>query len=101
MKALILILAFAPMSLYSQWSFQNVPGDIQALVSIDFSGNKNGVACGFILGWDFLGRVVYTSNAGNSWNLANYPSSCLWLREVQMLDSLNGYIVGDHNIFAG
>jgi len=98
MKTLILILILLPLNLRSQWISQNVPSDVQALVSTDFSDIKNGVACGFVISWDFLGRVVYTSNSGNTWSMANYPSTCLWLREVQMLDSLNGFIVGDYDI---
>ena len=97
MKKLILIILFCPTLLFSQWVQQTIPSDISVLRTIDFININTGVAGGWYQPAYFLGRVIYTTNSGQNWHLAQIPDSTRGASTVQLINESTGYIAGSYN----
>ena len=82
---------------FAQWNQQQIPNNAGILLSIDFADERNGIAGGW---WNFLGRAMYTSNGGTTWDFATVPDSSRSFVTVKMIDSLTGYIAGAYNLHA-
>lgn len=97
-KYFLLLLLFGFLNVdYSQWYQQQVPTNINFLLSIDFNDSLNGVSCGW---FDFYGRAIYTTNGGINWQNAVVPDSSRSLVNVSMINSTTGFIAGAYNITA-
>lgn len=95
--SLLCILGFTA-QLYTQWLPQVLPTDVRMLLSVDFADRNRGAASGYTLSTDFWGRVVYTTNAGSTWTLAQVPDSARSLVTIQFISPDTGYIAGAYNI---
>jgi photosystem II stability/assembly factor-like uncharacterized protein len=97
MNKIVFLSIFIPSTLFSQWVQQNVPSDLDMILSIDFANVNTGVACG----WkeNFTGKAAYTTNSGLNWIIAQFPDSSRSLVVVQMINDNTGYIAGAYNIF--
>ena len=97
MKKSIFLSLFIPSILFSQWVQQNVPNNIELILSIDFANTNIGAAGGW--GGGFWGKAVYTTNSGANWYPAQVPDSSRSLVELQLIDNNTGYIAGAYNVY--
>ena len=95
MKNIVFIILLLPGVISAQWYPQNVPTDINFLLSISFTDTNNGVSCGW---YNFIGRAIYTTNGGNNWLNSQIPDSSRSLVTLQFINSQTGYIAGAYNI---
>lgn len=92
--AICCTLVFPCSSVFSQWIPQPVPSGISFLSSVAFSSSQQGIASGYTLESSLSGRVVYTSNGGETWYSAQLPDSTLAIPSVQTFPGGRSYAVG-------
>ncbi len=80
-----------------QWVAQTVPADVSILLCVGFSSANVGVAGGYSFYGNVGGQILYTTNAGTSWDRARIPDSARALLSVQMFGNGTGYSVGAYN----
>jgi photosystem II stability/assembly factor-like uncharacterized protein len=70
-------------------------GELYKVVKIP--GNNKLIAVGAPSAYTSQDQIMVSNDMGNSWQIADHHSTnmCSILRDVQMLDSLNGYAIGD------
>jgi len=84
---------------YTQWIYQNIPKEINFVLSIDFIDSQYGAGAGNNFQGNFSGRAIYTTNGGNSWMSAIVPDSSRTLITIQFVNSTTGYSSGAYNLF--
>jgi photosystem II stability/assembly factor-like uncharacterized protein len=104
MKTLYCFLAIAfllfTISIYPQWVQQNLPGDIDVTLGIDFINQDQGLLGGwhFNFGGQIFGNAFYTTDSGTNWIEASFPDSMRVIVELQMLGDSVAYGSGAYNI---
>ena len=97
---LVITLLLLALPLYPQWVQQNLPGDIDVALGIDFIDQNKGV----IGGWhttiipDIAGNAYYTVNGGTNWVEAVFPDSMRVIVSAQMINENVAYGAGACNI---
>ena len=93
-----IMLLVDPFPAAAQWLRQSLPAGPTMMLSIDFVDSLNGLASGYALEQNFVGRALYTTNGGSEWRLASVPDSARSLVTVQFLDAQTAYIAGAYNV---
>lgn len=96
LKTVLIFSIFFVSQVRAQWVQQTVPDDISFLLAIKFANINTGISCGW--NQDFTGRILRTTNAGNTWqnipapNLSRSFTSCEYLSDNLI------YISGARNL---
>ncbi len=94
---LFLLFTICTASVNSQWvEQQNVPSGIRVFTTVDFANLNTGAAGGRT---DPYGKIIYTTNSGINWILAQYPDSLYSVTKIQFVNSSTGYLSGAYYPF--
>ncbi len=96
MKKIILALLLSPSFLFAQWVEQQVPSGIHYFTTVDFANLNTGAAGGRT---DPYGKIIYTTNSGINWIMAQFPDSLYSVSKIQLVNSSTGYLSGAYYPF--
>ncbi len=96
---LVITLLSLTFPLYPQWVQQNLSGDIDVALGIDFINQDHGVVGGWHInfGGQFVGNAFFTTDAGTNWFEATIPDSLRVIVDLQMINENIAYGAGAYN----
>ena len=94
----IIILVF-PHYTKSQWVQQNLPGEINVTLGIDFINQNHGITGGWYgdISQQIYGKAYFTYDGGSNWIETIVPDSMRVMVEVQMINDNICYGAGAYN----
>jgi len=98
-QSFIVIILFS-FKISPQWVQQNLQGDINILIGIDFINQNKGVTGGWFgdLSQQIYGSAFSTSDGGNNWMPAITPDSIRVFVGLQMINDVIVYGAGAYNL---
>src|SRR5512135_490774 len=85
----------------AQWASQQVPQEVNMLLTVDFVDSLRGASSGWGSGSGWSGRAIHTTDGGRHWTLASVPDTSRSLVTLQLVNADTGYIAGAYNVPTG